>query len=54
MKSTLKQSSLRAVSHLAKPSEPGTVIILIPIGLPGMGKTHFVESQLKNALGAYP
>lgn len=31
-------------------SNQGKVVVLIPIGLPGMGKTHFFETQLKPSL----
>lgn len=27
------------------------ILVLLPIGIPGMGKTHFINEQLKDILG---
>lgn len=52
-RSVLRKPSFNVKTHLHH--QPGTVIVLIPIGLPGMGKSVFVEGQLRSSLEkSYP
>ena len=51
-KESVKKPAIKQVPTFKKPS---TVIVMLPIGLPGMGKTIFYENQLQqNIKKKYP
>ena len=38
----------KETSHQAIPEKQSQIVVVFPIGIPGMGKTHFAESTLQD------